>query len=159
MTVTHSSLYDTAVGLSGRVVASLHPQSDQIIVLTLSDSNPQLATDILSTIISAYNENSLKERAEIAEATSRFINDRLNVIEQELGSVESNISSFVRPTCPTSAPPSSGHGADKQRQQRPRRHDHTPDHDALYPRLHGSARPRTQHHPARQHGVQDINRG
>lgn len=94
MTVTHSSLYDTAVGLSGRVVASLHPQSDQIIVLTLSDSNPQLATDILSTIISAYNENSLKERAEIAEATSRFINDRLNVIEQELGSVESNISSF-----------------------------------------------------------------
>lgn len=94
MTVTHSSLYDTAVGLSGRVGASLHPQSDQIIVLTLSDSNPQLASDILSTIISAYNENSLKERAEIAEATSRFINDRLNVIEQELGSVESNISSF-----------------------------------------------------------------
>jgi len=92
--VSHSGLYNTAMALRGRVNGTLHAQADNVILLKFIDSNVQRANDILNTIISVYNENTVKERAKTAESTTRFINDRLSIIEQELGSVESDISSY-----------------------------------------------------------------
>lgn len=94
ITVSQSGLYNTARGLSSAINGVIHEESDEIIILTLTDSNPQRAEDILNTVVSVYNESVVRERAEAAEATTRFINDRLNVVESELGSVESDISSF-----------------------------------------------------------------
>lgn len=52
------------------------------------------AEDILNTLISVYNENWVKDKNQIAISTSMFINDRLGVIEGELGSVDENISTY-----------------------------------------------------------------
>ncbi len=65
-----------------------------IINLKYEDENPQRASNILSTVIAVYNENWVKDRNRVSVSTSEFIKDRLEVIEEELGSVESDISSF-----------------------------------------------------------------
>jgi tyrosine-protein kinase Etk/Wzc len=54
----------------------------------------QRAEDLLNTLIAVYNENWVKDKNQIAVSTSMFINDRLGVIEGELGNVDENISSF-----------------------------------------------------------------
>lgn len=65
-----------------------------IINLKYEDENPQRAEDVLSTIIAVYNENWVKDRNRMSVSTSEFIRDRLKVIEDELGNVDSDISAF-----------------------------------------------------------------
>ena len=48
----------------------------------------------MSMLISVYNENWVKDKNQIAISTSMFINERLGVIEQELGNVDEDISSY-----------------------------------------------------------------
>jgi len=65
-----------------------------VIKLTMSDQSVQRADEVLSTLINVYNENWIRDKNQIAVSTSNFINDRLGVIEGELGNVDSDISSF-----------------------------------------------------------------
>jgi len=65
-----------------------------IIDLIYKDINIQRAEDFLNTLISVYNENWVKDKNQIAVSTSQFINERLVVIESELGNVDSDISSY-----------------------------------------------------------------
>ena len=79
--------------MAGLSVASVGEMST-IISLQYEDVNPQRAEDVLSTIISVYNENWVKDRNRMSVSTSEFIDERLKVIEQELGNVEDDISSY-----------------------------------------------------------------
>ena len=45
-------------------------------------------------LVNVYNENWIRDRNQMSISTSNFINERLAVIEQELGAVENDISSF-----------------------------------------------------------------
>lgn len=65
-----------------------------IINLTINDVSVRKAEDILNTLIQVYNEKWIQDKNQIAVSTSRFIGDRLSVIESELGHVDDNISSF-----------------------------------------------------------------
>lgn len=65
-----------------------------VIKLTLSDRSIQRADDVINTLINIYNENWIRDKNQIAISTSNFINDRLSVIENELGIVDSDISSY-----------------------------------------------------------------
>ncbi|SBW07595.1 polysaccharide biosynthesis tyrosine autokinase [uncultured Dysgonomonas sp.] len=65
-----------------------------IIDISLNDVSAQRAEDILDTLITVYNKNWIQERTQIAVNTSSFIEERLNVIEKELGGVEDSISRF-----------------------------------------------------------------
>lgn len=72
-------------------------QSDDkacVINLRVNDVSVQRADDILATLINVYNENWVRDKNQIAISTSMFINDRLGIIESELGNVDSDISSF-----------------------------------------------------------------
>lgn len=72
-------------------------QSDEestVINLSFKDVCIQRAEDVLNTVIAVYNENWIKDKNQIAVSTSAFISDRLGVIEQELGNVDENISSY-----------------------------------------------------------------
>ena len=92
--VSRSSLGAAAGACKGRLSAALHEEESSIIDLTYHDVNTQRAEDILNTVIAVYNENWVKDKNQIAVSTSEFINERLNVIEHELGHVDSDISSF-----------------------------------------------------------------
>jgi tyrosine-protein kinase Etk/Wzc len=65
-----------------------------IIDLTMKNTSPKRAEDILNTLIQVYNISWMKDKNQIAISTSQFINGRLGVIEKELSNVDNNISNF-----------------------------------------------------------------
>lgn len=73
---------------------TLSDEKSTVINLSFKDVCIQRAEDILNTVMAVYNENWIKDKNQIAVSTSAFISDRLGVIEQELGNVDENISSY-----------------------------------------------------------------
>lgn len=79
---------------NARLGVSMSNDKGTVIKLTMSDQSVQRADELLSTLINVYNENWIRDKNQIAVSTSNFINDRLGVIEGELGNVDSDISSY-----------------------------------------------------------------
>ena len=69
-------------------------EESSILQLAIKDSSPARAEDVLNTLINVYNEEAIKDKNQVAVNTANFINDRLIIIENELGSVEDNLESF-----------------------------------------------------------------
>lgn len=67
-----------------------------ILKLSLKDSSPVRAEDILNMLITVYNEEAVNDKNQVAVNTANFINERLIIIERELGGVESDLESFKR---------------------------------------------------------------
>lgn len=67
-----------------------------ILYLMLRDLSAIRAEDVLNTLVTVYNEENIKDKSEIAINTSKFINERLVIIEKELGGVESKIEAYKR---------------------------------------------------------------
>ena len=83
----------TQAYLRGLQVALADKRAD-VITLGIKDVSTQRAQDVLNTLIAVYNENWVKDKNQVANATSVFINDRLRVIEGELAGVDSDISTY-----------------------------------------------------------------
>lgn len=62
-----------------------------LLEVDVTDSHPDRAADLLTTLIKVYNQFTLQDKNQIAINTAEFIRERLSIIESELGSVESNI--------------------------------------------------------------------
>lgn len=101
-TVTyHAPLYVSRIGYqdatgiyASNLSVALNDEKSTVVNLTFTDVCTQRAEDVLNTVIAVYNENWIKDKNQIAVSTSAFIGDRLGVIEQELGNVDENISSY-----------------------------------------------------------------
>lgn len=78
----------------GRLGVALDNNQGTVINLTFSDQDIQRANEVLNTVIGVYNETWIRDKNQIAVSTSNFINERLAVIEDELGHVDSDISSY-----------------------------------------------------------------
>lgn len=84
-----------AIGLfASNLGVALNSEKATVIDLFIKDVCIQRAEDILNTLIAVYNENWVKDKNQIAVSTSMFINERLGVIERELGNVDEDISSY-----------------------------------------------------------------
>lgn len=92
--VSRISLQDATADYSSRLSVALNDEKSTVVNLTLQDVCTQRAEDVLNTLISVYNENWVKDKNQIAVSTSMFINERLGVIERELGNVDEDISSY-----------------------------------------------------------------
>lgn len=92
--VTRSGLLSSISTCQGKMTADITDEKSTIIDISYTDVDIQRAEDFLNTLISVYNENWVKDRNQIAVSTSQFINERLAVIESELGHVDSDISSY-----------------------------------------------------------------
>lgn len=86
-----------AAGAS-HILSTLHTEVrdnySSVIYITLNDTNTERASDELQGVIDVYNENWIKDRNQISVSTSNFIDERLGVIESELGNVDSQISDY-----------------------------------------------------------------
>ena len=84
----------------GYFVSSLgiRQEEDEASILTLSlkDRSSARAEDVLNMLISVYNEEAINDKNQVAINTAEFINERLIIIESELGGVESHLESFKR---------------------------------------------------------------
>lgn len=97
--------YASAAGrLLNTVRTEVRDNYSSVIHISLNDTNTERAVDELQGIIDVYNENWIKDRNQISVATSNFIDERLGVIESELGNVDSQISDYqAQHQIPTSA--------------------------------------------------------
>lgn len=92
--VTKSPLKSAVASYTAKLKVALLDDKGTVIDLTVNDPSVQRAEDILNTLIGVYNENWIRDKNQIAVSTSNFINDRLGVIESELGNVDQDISSY-----------------------------------------------------------------
>lgn len=83
-----ANFYKGAVGI--------HQEAEEASILTLSlkDSSPARAEDVINMLITVYNEEAIKDKNQVAVNTADFINERLIIIENELGGVESELEDF-----------------------------------------------------------------
>ena len=91
---SHGSVDAFADSYASRLVAELSDEKGTVINLSIVDESPRRAEDVLNTLIEVYNENWVKDRNRMSVSTSKFISERLGVIEGELGNVDANISSY-----------------------------------------------------------------
>ena len=62
-----------------------------LLQIVAEDTNPTRATELIAEMVNVYNEVALQDKNQIGINTANFIKNRLAIIEQELGSVESSI--------------------------------------------------------------------
>lgn len=92
--VVKQTVQAAADAWASRLKVSEQNKDGTVIDLSIADQSPARAKDVLTSLIKAYNDNWILDKNQIAVSTSNFINDRLGVIEQELGNVDSDISSY-----------------------------------------------------------------
>lgn len=73
---------------------SLADDKASVIDFTFKDVSIARADDFLNTLINIYNDKWVDDKAQQAKKTSEFIAERLQVIEQELGNVDSDIADY-----------------------------------------------------------------
>lgn len=84
----------TAGGYDSRLTIAMSNDKGTVINISITDQSTQRAQDLINTLIGVYNEYWIRDKNQIAVSTSNFINERLGVIESELGHVDSDISSY-----------------------------------------------------------------
>ncbi len=92
--VVKTPLAATAASYDARLNVAMSSDKGTVINLTVTDQSTQRAQDLINTLIAVYNEYWIRDKNLIAVSTSNFINERLAVIESELGNVDSDISSY-----------------------------------------------------------------
>ena len=101
--VFRSTIYD-ALNAYTRVQVTLKDKESTMLQLAISDYSIERAEDVLRTLVDAYNDAWLEDKNKVAANTSKFINERLRVIETELGDVDRSISSYKSSNLISDAP-------------------------------------------------------
>jgi len=96
VSVTKSKLENVVLSYRTALQAFLASKTATIINLSLEDVSIPRAEDVLNTLIAVYNEEAINDKNQITVNTSNFINERLIIIEKELGNVDTDIESYKR---------------------------------------------------------------
>lgn len=89
--ITRSKIDMVIASYKSRLKVDYAEDGTSIIKLTLNDTNIQRAEDVLNTILNVYNERWMTDKNQIVNATDIFINERLRVLQDELGNIDSKI--------------------------------------------------------------------
>ena len=92
VTITKRPVYNAANAYLSRL--RVVQSEGTILQLSLQDFSVWRANDVLNTLIAKYNEDAIREKNRIAVNTAQFINERLLIIQSELGGVEDEIARF-----------------------------------------------------------------
>lgn len=94
ITVRKANLEAVGLAYNAALQSAVASKTSSIVNLSISDVSARRAEDILNTLIDVYNQDAIDDKNKIAVNTANFINERLIVIEQELGGVESQIADY-----------------------------------------------------------------
>lgn len=87
----HNSLISS---LLGNLEVERSVKDANLLTLTYQDTEPQRADDILNTLIRVYVDETMKDKNKVMQSTAVFIDERLKLINEELGNVESSIEDY-----------------------------------------------------------------
>lgn len=86
--------YDRVEKLMKQIDIDLADEQTSIISITCKDMSGERAEQIINTLILVYQEEWMKDKQSTADASTRFINERIKHIETELSGLDNNIAQF-----------------------------------------------------------------
>lgn len=87
----------TTVEIYGeKLLGDLVDQDADVIGLSIKDVSVQRAVDILNEVLNVYNQDWIDDKNRMAVATSAFIDERLRLIQKELGEVDMSIAEYQK---------------------------------------------------------------
>ena len=92
--VTKSTKAAVATSYRSRTKMNVASKMSSIINLSLNDVVPQRAEDVINTLLDVYNDDAVIDKQIVAEATAKFITERLEIIGEELRAIDGDIKSF-----------------------------------------------------------------
>lgn len=96
VTVSKEDLAEVSLHYNEALQVILASKTSTIINLTLQDVSIPRAEDVINSLIAVYNEEAINDKNQITVNTSDFINERLIIIEKDLGSVDTDIETYKR---------------------------------------------------------------
>lgn len=96
MQIAVSPIENIADSFKSRLSVTPLSKTTSIVELSLIDPVPEKAEDFLNTLISNYNEDAIADKNFISENTSKFIEQRLDLITRELDGVEKEAETFKK---------------------------------------------------------------
>ncbi len=91
---TKRDIESTASSISQSLSIKLRDENASIVNLALTMESRNKAEDILNMLITVYSENWVEDKNIILTSTTNFINERLEIIAEELGDVDQDIASY-----------------------------------------------------------------
>ena len=83
-----------ATAYRNRIQMNVPSKMSSIVNLSLNDVVAHRADDILNTLLDVYNDDAVIDKQIVAEATAKFITDRLQIIGSELQTIDGDIKRF-----------------------------------------------------------------
>lgn len=94
MNVSRTPVKSVAKAYNGALKVTIDDNSNNIVNINFVDPSPEKAEDLVKELIAAYNDRWMKDKRELADNSSQFIDERIQLLQRELGSVDNDISSF-----------------------------------------------------------------
>ena len=91
VTIRKRPVSDVASSLVSRLNVLQVEEDGSILQLSIVDYSHARADDLLNMLVTKYNEDAVREKNRIAVNTAAFINERLAIIQDELGGVEESL--------------------------------------------------------------------
>ncbi len=91
-----SQPFGVAKGYQGALNIAPTSKATSVAVVSLMNTNIQRAQDFINKLMEMYNRNTNNDKNEVAEKTREFINERIKIIDEELGSTEDKLEAFKR---------------------------------------------------------------
>ena len=87
-----------AIAKGYRSALSIEPTSKTTSVATISikNTNKKRGEDFINKLVEMYNRDANDDKNEVAQNTAHFIDERISVINQELGTTEQELENFKR---------------------------------------------------------------
>ena len=92
--ITKERRYDIIDRIQKQLDIDLADDQTSIISITCRDQIETRAEQIINTLINNYQEEWLKDKKDVADASTQFINERIKGIEAELSGLDTNIAEF-----------------------------------------------------------------
>ena len=90
----------SAMSVAERYRAMLNVSYDDetasVVYLSIKDTSPQRAADIVNTTIQVYNDDMMNDKSILLEYTNNYINQRLAELSEDLGTNQNEIAAFKR---------------------------------------------------------------
>ncbi|MDD6210890.1 MAG: polysaccharide biosynthesis tyrosine autokinase [Bacteroidales bacterium] len=91
-----SNPINVAKSYLGSLSVSATSKTTSIVRLNLKTTNPRLGEVFLNKLIEVYNYDAVEDKNRVANNTAKFIDDRIAIIDVELGSTERKIEDYKR---------------------------------------------------------------
>ena len=71
-------------------------KESNVIIVSMSSDMPSRAQDVITKVVELYNLDAVIDKNIMATNTANFINERLEIVESELGEVESVVETYMK---------------------------------------------------------------